>query len=89
MKEKYLIKKYKELESSNPDAFNAVLGDLINYTKFNKASYVKGDSHQTAHNEGKKIVIMRIKNLLKYTEEDIDKIQETGQKTLLDYQLAQ
>lgn len=87
MKEKYLIRQYKELEKSNSDAFNAVMGDLIDYTKFNKASYVRGDSHQTAYNEGKKIVIMRIKNLLKYTEEDIDEIQKTSRKSLLEYQL--
>ena len=87
MHEKDLIRQYKELKASNPDAFDVVIGDLLKFTKFNKASYVRGDSYQTAYNEGKKIVFMRIKDLLKYTEEDIDEIERINRKPLLEYQL--
>jgi hypothetical protein len=50
------------------DAGREVLDDLAAFCCADKGSYVQGDTHATAFNEGKRAVFLRIQRYLKNRE---------------------
>ena len=51
-----------------------VLADLARFCHANQTVHVSGDTHGTAQLEGRRQVWLRIKGLLRLTEEEIDAI---------------
>lgn len=53
-----------------------VLADLSRFCHANSTVHVEGDTHGTAQLEGRRQVWLRIKGLLRLSEEEIDAIAE-------------
>jgi len=53
-----------------------VLSDLVRTANVDRSTYVTGDSHQTAFNEGKRAIVMRILNRLHVSPEEVIRISK-------------
>lgn len=53
-----------------------VLKDLVQFCKYRDSTFVAGDPHATAFNEGMRRVALRIIKFLNMTEEEINKISQ-------------
>lgn len=53
-----------------------VLADLARFCHANQTVHVEGDTHGTAQLEGRRQVWLRIKGLLRLSEQDIDEMVE-------------
>lgn len=78
-------KEYKKLVESNKKAFDFVLGDLISFSGYEQPSYVKGDSHETAFNEGMKRVVKRIINFINFDEEKLEQSKKIFRTQVLEH----
>lgn len=53
-----------------------VLKDLMNFCKYRDTSFIQGDPHSTAFNEGMRRVFLRVVKFLNMTEEELEKINK-------------
>ena len=65
-------KSYKEVFES--EAGKYVLADLYKFCGMDKPSYMEGSPDRTAYNEGLKRVGLRIKAILKHSDEELENI---------------
>lgn len=79
-KSKRVISQYKKTFAT-PDG-RAVLYDLMKGNYFiNSTTFVPGDSHATARNEGQRDVVVRILSILKVDPEQFFKIAEEQEES--------
>jgi hypothetical protein len=57
---------------ASTDDGSLVFGELYKFCGINRPSHVKGDSHETAHNEGMKVVARHIQGILKQSDQDVE-----------------
>lgn len=62
----------------------AALADIAAFAKVMEPTYVIGDSHQTAFNEGMRSVALRIYSMLSLTPDDAVKIADSWQRKQYD-----
>lgn len=53
-----------------------VLQDLMHFCKYRDSTFVSGDPHATAFNEGMRRVALRVVKFLNMTEEEITRISQ-------------
>ena len=63
-----IAKAYQSLKSSKKGKL--ILDDILKFCKYNQPSFVKGDPHETAFNEGLKSFARHVLILMNYSESD-------------------
>jgi hypothetical protein len=81
------LKLYKKVFES-PEG-KEVLLDLYKVCRIDQLSYVENSSHKTSYNEGVKFVAHYIKNTLRQSDQDIDKMLDDQRKSNLNNKLLQ